>query len=378
MSKIVLNNVVSLIDATTAATTINGNNTTVTTAFDNTLSRDGTQPNQMLSNLDLNSFQIINLPPPLTNQSPLRLQDLTNFLGTGTVTLFPVGGTTNQILTKLSNVDYNVGWAGLSTSSFVNGVTGTGAIVLANSPVMTTPTLGVALVSSINGLAITATSGAALAIVNNKTLTVNSTLTLAGTDATTLTFQGTDTYVGRATTDILTNKTYDTAGTGNSFLINGLAATANTGTGSVVRATTPTLVTPVLGAATGTSLATTGAITSSGTAGIGYATGAGGTVTQITNRTTGVTLNTISGAITLFAQVNTAISGATAQTFTVTNSTVAATDLIIVNQKSGTDKYLIFVTNVATGSFQITNYTTGGTTNESPVFSFNVMKGVIS
>lgn len=57
----------------------------------------------------------------------------------------------------------------------------------------------------------------------------------------------TDTLVGKATADTLTNKTFDTAGTGNSFSINGLAATANTGTGAVVRATSPTLVTPALG-----------------------------------------------------------------------------------------------------------------------------------
>lgn len=51
----------------------------------------------------------------------------------------------------------------------------------------------------------------------------------------------TDTLIGKATTDTLTNKTYDTAGTGNSFSINGVAATANTGTGSIVRATSPTI-----------------------------------------------------------------------------------------------------------------------------------------
>lgn len=39
----------------------------------------------------------------------------------------------------------------------------------------------------------------------------------------------------------LTNTTYDTAGTGNSFSINGLAATSNTGTGAVVRSASPTL-----------------------------------------------------------------------------------------------------------------------------------------
>lgn len=64
----------------------------------------------------------------------------------------------------------------------------------------------------------------------------------------------TDTLLGKATTDTLTNKTYDTAGTGNSFSINGVAATANTGTGSVARATSPTFVTPTLGVASATSV----------------------------------------------------------------------------------------------------------------------------
>ena len=50
-----------------------------------------------------------------------------------------------------------------------------------------------------------------------------------------------------STTQTLTNKTFDTAGTGNSFSINGVAATANTGTGAVARATSPTFITPALG-----------------------------------------------------------------------------------------------------------------------------------
>lgn len=123
----------------------------------------------------------------------------------------------------------------------------------------------------------------------------------------------------------------------------------------------------------GGNVSSTGSIlSSSATAGVGYATGAGGAVTQATSRTTGVTLNKTTGAITLVS----AAGSATPATFTVTNSAVAATDVVLVSQKSGTDLYEIFVTNVAAGSFKITSFTTGGTTTEQPVFNFVVVKGV--
>lgn len=108
------------------------------------------------------------------------------------------------------------------------------------------------------------------------------------------------------------------------------------------------------------------------TSGIGYATGAGGTVTQGTSRTTGVTLDKVCGEITLFS----AAGSATATSFTVTNSAMAATDNVVVNQKSGTDLYIMSVTAKAAGSFRITFYTTGGTTVEQPVFSFSIIKSV--
>jgi hypothetical protein len=109
-------------------------------------------------------------------------------------------------------------------------------------------------------------------------------------------------------------------------------------------------------------------------AAFGYSTGAGSSVTQATSRTTGVTLNFPTGRITLFSA-----AGTTAwQSFTVTNSTVDASDNVIVNQRSGTDLYQIFVTNVTAGSFRITFATTGGTTTEAPTFSFSVVKGAIT
>jgi hypothetical protein len=117
---------------------------------------------------------------------------------------------------------------------------------------------------------------------------------------------------------------------------------------------------------------TSGNVLVTGAGGLGYGTGSGGAVTQSTSRTTGVTLNKTNGAITLVSA-----AGSTAwQTFTVTNSTVAATDVIRICQKSGTDLYMIHVTNVSAGSFNITFATTGGTTTEQPVFNFAVTKAV--
>jgi hypothetical protein len=109
-----------------------------------------------------------------------------------------------------------------------------------------------------------------------------------------------------------------------------------------------------------------------GAGGLGYGTGSGGTVTQGTSRTTGVTLNKTNGAITMFSAAGSVV----AATFTVTNSTVAATDTIILNQKSGTNLYVLLVTAVAAGSFNVTFYTTGGVATDAPVINFSVIKAV--
>ncbi len=55
----------------------------------------------------------------------------------------------------------------------------------------------------------------------------------------------TDTLIGKATIDILTNKTYDTAGAGNVFKINTVQITDKTGTGKMVLDTAPTFPTTV-------------------------------------------------------------------------------------------------------------------------------------
>ena len=94
-----------------------------------------------------------------------------------------------------------------------------------------------------------------------------------------------------------------------------------------------TLTTPNIGAATGTSLAATGAITSSG-GGIGYATGSGSAVTQASSRQTGVTANKYCGTITMFSA---AVTSGSYSTFTLTNTTIAATDIVYVKHNSATN-----------------------------------------
>lgn len=121
----------------------------------------------------------------------------------------------------------------------------------------------------------------------------------------------------------------------------------------------------------------------SASGGIGYATGAGGTVTQATSRTTGVTLNAICGQITLVAAT---IAGHEADEFVLTNSAIAAGDVVIVNIKSGlaagTAKYYrVGVTAVAAGSCTISvgnldNSAVPSAGTDTPVLSFAVIKAV--
>lgn len=112
MSKITLSNVSDLTNSTTAQNTINSNAATVQSAFDNTLSRDGTFPNTMGASLDMNSFQIVNLPSPTSLSSPARLSDVQGLVAGGSITLspLPAGGTQNQILMKNSSTNYDASW----------------------------------------------------------------------------------------------------------------------------------------------------------------------------------------------------------------------------------------------------------------------------
>jgi hypothetical protein len=119
-------------------------------------------------------------------------------------------------------------------------------------------------------------------------------------------------------------------------------------------------------------------VTSSGaTSGIGYSTGAGGTVTQATSKSTGVTLNTVCGQITMNAA---ALAAGTIVSFVLTNSAIAATDMLILNHVSGgTPGSYSLNARAAGGSATIdVRNNTAGSLSEAIVIGFSVIKGVTS
>lgn len=108
--------------------------------------------------------------------------------------------------------------------------------------------------------------------------------------------------------------------------------------------------------------------------GYGYGTGAGGTVTQGTSRTTGVTLNKPCGSITLFSTTTTANQ---VTTFTLTNSLIAIGDVVNVSVRTATGVYFVNVTATAAGSCNISVFTPAAVGSaEAPILNFAVTKAV--
>ena len=104
----------------------------------------------------------------------------------------------------------------------------------------------------------------------------------------------------------------------------------------------------------------------------------GGTVTQASNKSTGVTLSTNSGQITMNGA---ALGDDTEISFVVTNTNVAATDVVIVNHGSaGTNgAYVVQASEIGSGTFEVSvKNVSGGSLSEAIVINFVVIKGASS
>jgi hypothetical protein len=112
---------------------------------------------------------------------------------------------------------------------------------------------------------------------------------------------------------------------------------------------------------------------------IGYTAAAQGTVTQLTDKSTGVTLNKSAGRITMNAA---ALAGSTAVSFILTNSLISANDTMIVNISSNTTgsaagAYTTYVSYLVAGSALITlrNLTASTSYSEAVIINFAIIHG---
>jgi len=286
------------------------------------------------------------------------------------------------------------------------GATGTGKLVFDTSPTLVTPVLGTpssgnfssgtftwptfnqntsgtaaglsAVLSSSSGGTGINNGGRTLTISNNNgTISFTSavTLTVADTASVSGTNTGDQTSVsgnaGTATTLQTARSINGTSFNGSADITIGVAGSALTGT-SLASAIVSSSLTSV---GTLTSLTSSGAIKSTGTGGVGYSTGAGGTVVQSINKATAVTLDKITGTITLSAD---SLGANTTVSFTFTNSTIAATDIICL-QHQGNGTFGAYNFAAAPGAGSATIYVrniTSGALVENIIVRFAVIKSV--
>ena len=172
---------------------------------------------------------------------------------TDTIQIYTSAGWTSQVA---SIADGAVTTAKLNQTASSEAVTTAtiraGAVTtakLASSLTLTTPTLGVATATSINGLTLTASTGT-LSITNGKTLSASNSITLAGNDSSTISVSGNTTLGSSTHTLTLTT-------TGNTTLALPTTGTVSTvgGTETLINKTitSPTINTPTIDTPTITS-----------------------------------------------------------------------------------------------------------------------------
>ena len=251
--------------------------------------------------------------------------------GTPTLTLPTTTGTIALLQNKLSAF-------AATTSSELAGVisdeTGSGLLVFATSPTLTTPVLGVASATSINKVTLTApATGSTLTIADGKTLTASNTLTFTGTDSSSVAFGagGTVAYTGSTLAQFAATTSLQLAG----------VISDETGSGALVFGTAPTFTTTIDSGATFGAFASATALT------LGYTSTAASTTNISTGAVASATTKTINlgtgGAagsttnITLGSSVGgtTAIASPTVTVAGVADTATAATHYYVETATDG-------------------------------------------
>jgi len=150
------------------------------------------------------------------------------------------------------------------------------------------------------------------------------------------------------------------------YSISEVLSAPRTGTGSLVFSNSPSLTTPSIGAATGDSLLVTDVV--------GYSSGAGGSVVQLTSKSTPVTLNAPTGIIQTAA---TSLGAGVTDSFVFNNSFLTPSDLLVFNIGAATlGVYSIIAANIGAGScFVALTNISGSSWSEAVEIKYAIIRG---
>lgn len=286
-------------------------------------------------------------------------------------TAFPSGTTISgsDVSVGLQSAS-NVQWLFSDVATYITGAltaTGTGSFVKATSPSLVTPTLGVATATSVNKMAITApATSSTLAVADGKTLTASNSGTLAGGDGFTLAIAANKTASFSASITItgtdgksLTVSNSGTFGGGDAWVLAIAAGKTLTVSNSITLAGTDSTV------MTFPTTSATVARTDAAQTFTGDQTFAGNAIYSVA--ASGPTLKRgANGRVGTFTA-----NGATP--VTVTNSSVAITDTIIIslNTVGGTGPIIQpFVSTITAG----VGFTTAANTGDISVYNYCLIK----
>lgn len=210
-------------------------------------------------------------------------------------------------------------------------------------------------------------NGRTLTISTNGSLIIGSGATISISGATftgSFSLSNVNILGGTATLSTLTvsgTASLSTASIGSATVLGGSATLSSLTVSGTASLSTATISTATV---SGTLLAT------SPSAGIGYGAGSGSASTQLTNKSTAVTLNGLTGQITLNSF---SMSSAATASFVMTNSAIVATDVIVPNINSASYSARAFA-GTGTALFTVTNQS-GVTASDSPTINFVVLRG---